>query len=74
MLTVFGIDLGTTNSAIAYLDEGGDPEVVPNNVTGHLTTPSVVYFQEPTEVVVGDVARNAAISCRRRSNMPWRAS
>jgi molecular chaperone DnaK len=62
MLTVFGIDLGTTNSAIAYLDEGGDPEVVPNNVTGHLTTPSVVYFQEPTEVVVGDVARNAAIA------------
>ncbi len=58
----FGIDLGTTNSAIAYLDENGQPAVVPNTVTGHLTTPSVVYFQEPTEVAVGDVARNAAIA------------
>jgi molecular chaperone DnaK len=58
----FGIDLGTTNSAIAYLDGGGQPVVVPNTVTGHPTTPSVVYFQEPTEVAVGDVARNAAIA------------
>ncbi len=58
----FGIDLGTTNSAIAYLDENGQPVVVPNTVTGHPTTPSVVYFQEPTEVAVGDVARNAAIA------------
>lgn len=58
----FGIDLGTTNSAIAYLDENGQPAVVPNTVTGHPTTPSVVYFQEPTEVAVGDVARNAAIA------------
>jgi len=58
----FGIDLGTTNSAIAYLDENGQPTVVPNTVTGHPTTPSVVYFQEPTEVAVGDVARNAAIA------------
>src|SRR6476469_91666 len=58
----FGIDLGTTNSAIAYLDGNGQPVVVPNTVTGHLTTPSVVYFQEPTEVAVGDVARNAAIA------------
>ena len=58
----FGIDLGTTNSAIAYLDANGQPVVVPNTVTGHSTTPSVVYFQEPTEVAVGDVARNAAIA------------
>ena len=58
----FGIDLGTTNSAIAYLDDNGQPVVVPNTVTGHPTTPSVVYFQEPTEVAVGDVARNAAIA------------
>lgn len=58
----FGIDLGTTNSAIAYLDDTGQPVVVPNTVTGHPTTPSVVYFQEPTEVAVGDVARNAAIA------------
>jgi len=62
MSHVYGIDLGTTNSAIAYLDAGGRPVVVPNGVTGHLTTPSVVYFQEPTEVAVGDVARNAAVA------------
>ncbi len=58
----FGIDLGTTNSAIGYLDDNGQPVVVPNTVTGHPTTPSVVYFQEPTEVAVGDIARNAAIA------------
>ena len=62
MSHVYGIDLGTTNSAIAYLDAGGRPVVVPNGVTGHPTTPSVVYFQEPTEVAVGDVARNAAVA------------
>jgi molecular chaperone DnaK len=62
MSYVYGIDLGTTNSAIAYIDAGGQPIVVPNGVTGHLTTPSVVYFQEPTEVAVGDVARNAAVA------------
>ncbi len=62
MSHVYGIDLGTTNSAIAYVDHAGQPVVVPNGVTGHPTTPSVVYFQEPTEVAVGDVARNAAVA------------
>ena len=67
----FGIDLGTTNSAIAYLDENGQPVVVPNTVTGHPTTPSVVYFQEPTEVAVGDVARNAAIAEPEIRDLAW---
>ena len=62
MSKVFGIDLGTTNSAISYIDQGGQTLVVPNGVTGHSTTPSVVYFQEPTEVAIGEVARNAAVA------------
>ena len=42
--TIFGIDLGTTYSCIAYMDEHGRPVVVTNN-EGDLTTPSVVFFR-----------------------------
>ncbi|MBV8316634.1 MAG: Hsp70 family protein, partial [Planctomycetaceae bacterium] len=40
---VFGIDLGTTYSAIAYIDEHGKPVVVPNQESERIT-PSVVLF------------------------------
>lgn len=62
MTQYLGIDLGTTNSAVAVLDADGRVEVVPNTVTGHPTTPSIVYFQEQNDVAVGDVARNAAVA------------
>lgn len=62
MTHYLGIDLGTTNSAVAVLDADGRVEVVPNTVTGHPTTPSIVYFQEQTDVAVGDIARNAAVA------------
>jgi molecular chaperone DnaK len=42
-LRVFGIDLGTTYSAIAYVDEDGRPSVC-HNTDGLDTTPSVVFF------------------------------
>ena len=48
---VFGIDLGTTYSAIAHLDETGRPTVCRNRATGAETTPSVVYFETPANVV-----------------------
>ena len=52
---VFGIDLGTTYSCIAYVDETGRATVV-NNQEGTNTTPSVVNFASPSQVVVGQVA------------------
>lgn len=55
--TVWGIDLGTTYSCIARVDENGYPVVI-NNLQGHPTTPSVVYFQGPDEVVVGQPAKD----------------
>lgn len=51
-----GIDLGTTNSVVAVLDEEGDPEVIKNS-SGDRLTPSVVQFREE-ETVVGKVALN----------------
>src|SRR5512136_1368274 len=57
---VIGIDLGTTNSAMAVL-EGGEPTVVPNSEGGR-TTPSVVAFSKSGERLVGSVARRQAVT------------
>ncbi|WP_424187974.1 Hsp70 family protein [Actinokineospora sp. G85] len=64
-LTVFGIDLGTTYSAIAYVDETGRPTVC-RNLDSSETTPSVVYFENESNVVVGSVAKNAAVTQSER--------
>ncbi|MDE7340644.1 MAG: Hsp70 family protein [Lachnospiraceae bacterium] len=56
---VFGIDLGTTYSCIAYVDETERPVTVNNN-EGDKTTPSVVYFESETNVCVGKVAKESA--------------
>jgi molecular chaperone DnaK len=56
---VFGIDLGTTYSAIAYIDETGRPTVCRNDNNAE-TTPSVVQFETPTNVVVGESAKQSA--------------
>ena len=53
---IFGIDLGTTYSCIAYVNDAGKTEVVPN-IDGDLTTPSVVYFEDSENVVVGKTAK-----------------
>lgn len=60
LTTVFGIDLGTTYSCIAYIDEYGKPEVITNE-EGERTTPSVVLFERPDNMVVGKVAKEGAI-------------
>jgi len=57
---VIGIDLGTTNSAMAVL-EGGEPTVIPNSEGGR-TTPSVVAFSKSGERLVGSVARRQAVT------------
>ncbi len=56
---IYGIDLGTTYSCIAYVDEYGKPVVVPN-ADNDLTTPSVVYFESETNIVVGGTAKEVA--------------
>jgi molecular chaperone DnaK len=53
-----GIDLGTTNSAVAWVDKSGRSMIV-RNAEGDLLTPSVVLFDD-AEVVVGKEARTAA--------------
>lgn len=59
-MTTFGIDLGTTNSCIAYIDESGRPVIV-RNALGEPTTPSVVYFEGPDKVIVGQAAKDVAV-------------
>lgn len=56
--TIFGIDLGTTYSCIAYVDEY-DKAMVIANKEHHLTTPSVVLFENDNRIV-GDEAKNSA--------------
>ena len=60
MARAVGIDLGTTNSAIAVL-EGGEPTIIPN-AEGGRTTPSVVAFSKSGEVLVGEVAKRQAVT------------
>lgn len=56
---VFGIDLGTTYSSVAHIDEFDRAIVVPNDIN-EPTTPSVAYFESPGHVVVGIEAKNMA--------------
>jgi len=60
MSRAVGIDLGTTNSVVAVL-EGGEPTVIPN-AEGSRTTPSVVAFSRGGELVVGQPAKNQAVT------------
>jgi molecular chaperone DnaK len=79
-VAVHGIDLGTTNSAIARTGRDGRPEVLAG-LSGELTTPSVVLFASPGEHVVGEGARREArldpervctLVKRRMGDAQWR--
>ncbi|MEP9394937.1 molecular chaperone DnaK [Gordonia sp. VNQ95] len=60
MSRAVGIDLGTTNSVVSVL-EGGEPAVIAN-AEGSRTTPSVVAFARNGEVLVGQPAKNQAVT------------
>ena len=59
MAKIIGIDLGTTNSAMAVM-EGGDPVVI-NNIEGARTTPSIVAVNKNDERLVGQTAKRQAV-------------
>jgi len=65
MAKVLGIDLGTTNSCMSVM-EGGESVVIPN-AEGGRTTPSVVGFSKTGERLVGQVAKNQAVSNHDRT-------
>lgn len=80
LVGVYGIDLGTTNSAIATIGAGGRPEVI-SGLTGAPTTPSVVLLTSATDHVVGEGARRqarldpdnvCALVKRRMGDPDWR--
>src|SRR3972149_3434828 len=57
---IIGIDLGTTNSVVSFM-EGGKPKVIPNK-EGNNTTPSVVAFTKDSKRLVGVLAKRQAVT------------
>ena len=58
---ILGIDLGTTNSVVSYLQSDGNVKVIPNP-EGTITTPSVVGFKGNGEIIVGNAAKRQALT------------
>lgn len=58
---ILGIDLGTTNSVVSYLQADGKVKVIPNP-EGTMTTPSVVAFKPSGEEIVGNAAKRQAVT------------
>ncbi len=60
MAKIIGIDLGTTNSVVSFM-EGGSPKVIPNQ-EGNVTTPSIVAFTKDGQRLVGAIAKRQAVT------------
>ena len=60
MAKILGIDLGTTNSAMAIV-EGGQPKII-ENTEGNRTTPSVVALSKAGERLVGQIAKRQSVT------------
>ena len=58
---IIGIDLGTTNSVVSYLQADGTVKVIPNP-EGTMTTPSVVAFKANGEEIIGNAAKRQAVT------------
>ena len=56
---IYGIDLGTTYSAIAFIDEYGKAQIITNSDNERIT-PSVVFFESEDNVIVGKIAKESA--------------
>ena len=65
MSKVIGIDLGTTNSCVSFM-EGGEPTVI-TNIEGNRTTPSIVAFTKDGERLVGETAKRQAVTNPERT-------
>src|SRR5262245_22265756 len=63
---IIGIDLGTTNSVVAVMEESGEVKVIANQ-EGNRLTPSVVAFTDKGDRLVGDPAKRQAITNSRRT-------
>src|SRR5271163_3811780 len=63
---IIGIDLGTTNSVVAVMEDTGEVKVIPNQ-EGNRLTPSVVAFTDKGDRLVGDPAKRQAITNPRRT-------
>ncbi len=78
---ILGIDLGTTNSLSAIVNEDGQPEVLINE-RGRRLTPSAVYFKSPKEAIVGESAisasginpENLILNIKRKMGTQYRAN
>ncbi|RTL07007.1 molecular chaperone DnaK [Candidatus Dependentiae bacterium] len=57
---IIGIDLGTTNSAVAF-NEGGQAKIIPNK-DGNNTTPSIVAFTKEGKRLIGNIAKRQAVT------------
>ncbi|QVL34424.1 molecular chaperone DnaK [Telmatocola sphagniphila] len=63
---IIGIDLGTTNSVVAVMEETGEVKVIPNQ-EGNRLTPSIVAFTDKADRLVGDPAKRQAVTNPRRT-------
>lgn len=63
---IVGIDLGTTNSSVAYINASGEPEIIPS-FKGEKLIPSVIMIDLNNQVVVGQEAKDAVIAMPERT-------
>ena len=64
---IAGIDLGTTHSLIAYIDNQGQPQTVKTGDVKQSLTPSIIHFDERGQLIVGEVAKQYLISQPERT-------